>query len=121
MPCWIGLGELYVNQKRWDELDNVLAWIDTDEQSAIDAAVLRGRAAMVKGDFAAARTVLETAIMREPAALLPRVILSHTLLQEGRDLAAAERVLREILAISPMHAEARRNLAILTGQLQRAV
>ena len=120
MPCWIGLGELYVTQERWVELDNVLAWLDTDEQSAVDAAVLRGRAAMAQGDFAASRTVLETAIKREPSALLPRVVLSHALLQEGRDLKAAETALREILAISPTHAEARRNLAVLMRQLQPA-
>jgi glycosyltransferase involved in cell wall biosynthesis len=120
MPCWIGLGELYVTQKRWVELGNVLAWLDTDEQSAVDAAVLRGRAAMAQGDFAASRTVLETAIKREPSALLPRVVLSHALLQEGRDLKAAEAALREILAISPTHAEARRNLAVLARQLRLA-
>jgi len=120
MPCWIGLGELYVNQQRWPELDNVLAWIDTDAQSAVDAAVLRGRAAMAQGDFDAARLGLKAAIAWEPSALLPRVVLSHALLQQGRDLKAAEAVLREILAISPGHAEATRNLAVLTRQLEQA-
>jgi Flp pilus assembly protein TadD len=82
--------------------------------------MLRGRAAMAQGDFAEARTVLEPAIKREPTALLPRVVLSHALLQDGSDLKAAETVLREILAISPTHTEARRNLAVLMRQLQLA-
>ncbi len=60
--------------------------------------------------------MLEDVIAREPAALLPRVLLSHVLLQEGRDLAAAEQALVEALALSPEHAEARRNLASLRRQ-----
>jgi hypothetical protein len=41
------------------------------------------------------------------------VILSHVYLQEGRDWPAAERALRDILALDPGHGEARRNLAVL--------
>jgi Flp pilus assembly protein TadD len=41
------------------------------------------------------------------------VFLSYTLLQEGNDLAAAERALRQILSLDPGNAEARQNLAVL--------
>ena len=41
------------------------------------------------------------------------------LLQEGRDLAAAERALRDVLALDPQHAEARNNLAVLLRERER--
>jgi hypothetical protein len=49
-------------------------------------------------------------------ALPPRVLLSHVLLQEGADWNAAEKSLRDVLAISPDHAETTHNLAILQRQ-----
>jgi tetratricopeptide (TPR) repeat protein len=113
LPCWVGLGELYLSQQRWVELDDVLAWLDADEGAAMDAGVLRARALMARGRPAAARDLLEDLIRREPNGLLPRVVLSHVLLKENRDPAAAEQALEGILAICPQHAEAQHNLAVL--------
>ena len=115
--CWVGLGELYLSQQRWEELDNALAWLDTDDRAFIDAAVLRSRALMARGDFTAARRILESAIAREPGALLPRVVLSRLLLQEDRDLRSAEHALRAVLELCPEHAEARHNLAVCTRRI----
>jgi tetratricopeptide (TPR) repeat protein len=118
VPSWVGLAELYLGQQRWDELETVLARLEADGRAVGDAGLLRARAQLARGDFAGARERLEGLIARDPTALLPRVVLSHVLLQEGRDLAAAEQALRDVLAIRPDHAEARRNLAILqTGRL----
>jgi tetratricopeptide (TPR) repeat protein len=41
------------------------------------------------------------------------VLLTHALLQEGHDPAAAERALRDVLAMAPAEAESWRNLAVL--------
>jgi uncharacterized protein HemY len=70
-------------------------------------------------EFDAARRLLADVIAREPAALLPRVVLSYVLLQEGRDLPAAEQALCDVLALAPDHAETRRNLAFLRAQDRR--
>jgi tetratricopeptide (TPR) repeat protein len=113
LPCWVGLGELYLSQQRWGELDDVLAWLDADKSAAMDAGVLRARELMALGRPAAARDLLEDLIRREPNGLLPRVVLSHVLLKENRDPAAAEQALEGILAICPQHAEAQHNLAVL--------
>ena len=40
-------------------------------------------------------------------------MLSHVLLQEGRDTAATEQALRDVLALDPNHAATRKNLAVL--------
>jgi Flp pilus assembly protein TadD len=47
------------------------------------------------------------------------VILSHVLLQEGQDWDAAERALRDVLALDPNHQETRHNLALLLRRLGR--
>ena len=39
------LGELYVQQGRWQELDDVLAWLDRDARAVAEARLLRARAA----------------------------------------------------------------------------
>jgi glycosyltransferase involved in cell wall biosynthesis/predicted Zn-dependent protease len=118
-PCWVGLAELYLGQRRWAELENALAWLEQDGRAALDAAVLRARALLARGEYGPARVLLEGLIARQPEALLPWVILSDVLLTEGRDWEAAERALRAILALCPDHAEAKQNLAVLLRQLGR--
>jgi hypothetical protein len=43
-------------------------------------------------------------------------VLSHCLLKKGRDLAAAERVLRKVRELDPGNAEAPKNLPLLLQQ-----
>jgi tetratricopeptide (TPR) repeat protein len=112
-PGWLGLGELSLAQGRWAELESVAQHLEAAPAGAEEAALLRARGHLKRREFEAARRLMEGAIARSPQALPPRVILSHALLQEGRDHAAAERALRDILALDPLHAEARHNLAVL--------
>ncbi len=48
------------------------------------------------------------------------MVLSEALLQEGADLAAAERALRDVLGLDPDNHEARHNLAVLIKRGGRA-
>jgi tetratricopeptide (TPR) repeat protein len=116
VPGGVGLGELYLGQQRFAELVEVVARLQSHPQGALEAAVLRARAHLARQEFPAARQLLEAAVRDWPQALAPRVILSHVLLQEGRDWAAAEQALRDVLALDPNHAEARHNLALLLQQ-----
>jgi tetratricopeptide (TPR) repeat protein len=127
LPCWVGLGELYLGQKRWAELEPVLGVLETGTLGnvphgggSVEAELLRARAEMARGEFAVAQGRLRGLIDRQPAALMPRVLLSHALLQEGRDWAAAEQALRDVLTLAPDHAESRRNLTILLRQTRTA-
>ncbi len=113
LPAWLGLGDLYVEQERWAELDRITGHLENGQQGAMEGSVLRARGHLGRKEFAAARQLLEETIAQYPQALWPRVILSHVLLQEGRDWAAAEQALRDLLALDPNHREARHNLAIL--------
>jgi hypothetical protein len=108
-PAWLGLGELYL-------LEAVAQRLSLATDGLEDAAVLLARSLLKQHEFGAGRGMLEQAIGRNPRALRPRVILSHVLLQEGRDSKAAGTALREILALDPGNAEARHNLAILLSK-----
>jgi len=74
---------------------------------------------MAHGEFPKAQALLRDTIAVGPHALWPRVVLSHALIQEGRDLDAAEQALRDVLALDPGNAEARNNLAVLLRNRER--
>jgi glycosyltransferase involved in cell wall biosynthesis len=119
LPAWLGLGDAALGQGKWDAVGEAAGRLDgLPPPGPLEAAVLRGRALLARLDFAAARLLLEEAAARFPGELAPRVLLSHALLREGTDLDAAERALREVLALAPDHAEARHNLEVLLRQRQ---
>jgi hypothetical protein len=68
---------------------------------------------MARREFGAARTLLEEALLSRPGCLPLLLTLSHVLLREDRDRAAAEKVLLEILKLDPGHAQAKQNLEVL--------
>jgi Tfp pilus assembly protein PilF len=111
------LGDLYLAQQRWDDLERLVRRLEADPQRVLDAAVLRARGLMGRREFAQARKLLEEVIAREPRALWPKVALSHVLLTEGRDWAAAAKALDDVLALEPAHTEARHNRALVRGKL----
>ena len=111
-PAWLELSELYLAQGRWEELTQALAHLPDAVPWSVEVAALRARAYLARREFAAARSLLEEVIARFPQALKPRVILTHVLLQENHDPAAAERALREVLELEPHQPEAWRNLTL---------
>jgi tetratricopeptide (TPR) repeat protein len=109
----LGLGELYLAQGRWQEVEQVSAQLQADPRTAVEAGVLRAQKHLAWGEFAAARQVLGEVITRAPQALGPRLVLSRVLWAEGRDPAATEQALRDVLALDPNNSEARGNLMAL--------
>jgi tetratricopeptide (TPR) repeat protein len=118
-PAWQGLSELYLQHKRWSDLEYLLEKIEGQGASAARVGWLRARGQVQRKDFAAARRTLEKVIDADPKAPGPRVLLSQVLLQEGRDWRRAEQVLRDVLAIEPQHAETGHNLTVLLRRLGR--
>jgi glycosyltransferase involved in cell wall biosynthesis/tetratricopeptide (TPR) repeat protein len=117
VPAWLGLGEMYCEQGRMADVEQVMARLEAqsghDGPRAIGMAVLRGRLRMRQRDYPAARQVLQEALERFPREVYLWVVLSHALLQEGVDRPAAEQALRKVLQLEPGNAEARSNLALL--------
>jgi Tfp pilus assembly protein PilF len=118
-PARLGLADLALKQGQWDRLEQIIAELVQEPQGRVEAAVLRARRHLAEREFGAARQLLEAVIAEAPQALWPHVILSHVLLQEGRDDKAAEQALRAVVALDREHAEARSNLALLLAQRGR--
>jgi GT2 family glycosyltransferase/Flp pilus assembly protein TadD len=119
VPAWLGLSEVQLTHRRWDELDAISAQIEKLPQGEVEAVIVRARGLLARREFGDARNLLQALAAQHPQSLRPRVILSHVLLQEGRDWAAAERALRDVLALDPTHEEACRNLTALQRQQGR--
>jgi tetratricopeptide (TPR) repeat protein len=119
VPALLGKAELALRRRRWQDLEGVLQALSRQPQTAVDAAVLRARMHLDRQEFPCARDILRSAIAAHPRAVWPRVILTHVLLQEGRDWQAAEQALRDVLALDPEHKEAQRNLEVLLRQRGR--
>jgi tetratricopeptide (TPR) repeat protein len=119
LPGWLGLGDLYLRRGAWPALQDVVGRLERLPGGAGDAVLFRARAFLARREFAAARQLLQEALRRWPQALGLRILLSHALLQEGVDLAAAEKALHDILELAPHNAEARHNLELLQRQQNR--
>src|SRR5262249_36237364 len=115
--AWLGLGELYLAQNRYSEVEAIISQFG--EEGAPGPTVLRARLSIARKDFRTAKTLLEEAIAQAPAEVLLWEILSHALLQEGTDWPAAERALRKVLQFDPSNPEAKRNLGVLLRQQGR--
>jgi tetratricopeptide (TPR) repeat protein len=114
LPAWEGLAEIYLEQRRWEALEKLASDMESaDGDSAGEGAALRSRGYLARQEFGRARRVLEEAIGRCPTYSRLHLILGHVLLQEGQDWVAAEKALRDLLALEPRQVEARRNLALL--------
>ncbi len=120
VPAWQRLAELFAGQGRWDELDQALPHLADQPHLADDVAVLRARGLLARQSFAAARQELETVLARAPQALIPHILLTHVLLQEGRDAAAAEEALRAVVRLDPRQDESWRNLVTLLRHEDRS-
>jgi GT2 family glycosyltransferase/predicted Zn-dependent protease len=114
-PALVGLGEVYLAQERWIDLEKFAAHL-RETGLVVDGEVLEARALLARQQYQAARLLLEEVIGRHPEALYPWVILSHVLLQEGKDRGSAEYALRQVLARDPQHAQAWHNLHVLLHQ-----
>ncbi len=119
-PAWLGLGELYVRQERWSDLEYLLEKLEAEGVASPKVGWLRARGQVQRREWALARRTLAGVVAQDREAVGPRVLLSQVLLQEGRDWAAAERALRDVLALDPNHAETRHNLEVLLRRLGRS-
>jgi len=116
---WVGLGEFYRDQGRWTDLERTAETMERTPRMLPEALALRAQGLLARRDFVQARDLLRLALSRDPSFLKAKEILSHVLLQEGKEPAAAEAVLREILQSDPGNAQAWHNLVILYREQNR--
>jgi tetratricopeptide (TPR) repeat protein len=116
---WLRLAELYASQQRWDALEQLARQLEVEHRQSADAALVRARSHMARNELEAARNLAQEAARLAPAALEAREMLSQVLLLEGKDLAAAEQALRDVLALDPGNATARQRLVAFLARTGR--
>ncbi len=116
-PAWLGLAEVALVRRQWDDLEEAAAQLDA-ARASLEASVMRARGHQARGELGPARSLLEAAIGNFPGALWPRRALVGVLLQEGKDAAATESALRSVLALDPQCPETRTHLAGLLARQQ---
>ncbi len=118
-PALQGLVGVCLRRGRLAEVEGLLKHLEAQPEARMEGTVLRARLHLARKEYAEACRLLEGVIVEHPRALWPRVILTHVLLQEGRDWPGAEQALRAVLELDPQHREASRNLALLLRDQRR--
>jgi tetratricopeptide (TPR) repeat protein len=118
LPARLGLAELHLEGGRFEEVEAHALALEAGG-AAVEAAVLRARGLLARREFGRAGALLEAVIANDPRAVWPRLILTHVLLQEGKDPEAAERALKAVLELDPHNAQATHNLTLLRAQRRR--
>ena len=112
--AWMELSNLWRTQGRWQDLEYTSQQLAAHPTKALEAAMLKASAHFVRREYADARQLLEQTIAQSPPTLLwPRVLLTEVLYQDGRDWAALEKAIHDVLAIDPQHSGAKEKLAAL--------
>jgi tetratricopeptide (TPR) repeat protein len=84
-PAWQGLGDLYLRQQRWSNLDQLLAKLEGQGCSPARVGWLRARAQVARQEPHAALRTLAAVLAADPRAVGPLVLRSQVLIQEGTD------------------------------------
>lgn len=113
IPARLGLGELFLEQRRWAEVAAMAEGLEQVCGDAVNAEVMRCRLLVAQSEFATARRRISDLIERFPDLVGPRILLTHLLLREGKDWKAAAVALRQVLRLERGHAEANHNLSLL--------
>ncbi len=108
----LGLAEIFLAQRRWEELEEVAGRVNALPDPGGEAGVLQARIHRARGERSAALALLEQTIARHPQAVWPRLVRTHWLIDDGVIDETLEQALREVLVLDPQHTEARQNLAV---------
>ena len=116
LPALTGLAEIHFTRRDWPTFNADIERLKATSKGDLEAGTLMARKQLADKNFTVARLTIEQTIASYPGAVWPRVVLTHILLQEGKDWAAAEKALRDVLTLDPEHLEALRNLEVLSQQ-----
>jgi tetratricopeptide (TPR) repeat protein len=114
MEAWMGLADGWLAQGLLPELEQTASMLTKQPDNYVAGSVLAARLHLARREFAVAEELLEQTIMRAPRAIYPRLVLGDVLLQEGRDLAGAEKAWRDLLSLHPNCKPAQQRLIMLS-------
>jgi tetratricopeptide (TPR) repeat protein len=119
-PAWLCLGDLWLNQQRFTDVDQLAAQLQANPKTAIDGALLKARGLMIQKRYAESRALIEQTIARAPKNIWPRELLAHCLFFENRDLPALAQALKNVLALDATNQFALANLPQVEHKLAAA-
>ena len=111
VPAWLELAEVYLARGRWDQLEQTVQRLEKEFRRVVDAMAFRARGHLARKEFSPALQLLQEAVRLAPWSVPLRLQLCNVLLLEGRDKAAAEQSLRDLLQLDPSNAQAQQSLA----------
>jgi glycosyltransferase involved in cell wall biosynthesis/predicted O-methyltransferase YrrM/Flp pilus assembly protein TadD len=119
-PSVSGLAQVLVLQGRWADLEKLAQRVEAVPGGDAPAALLRAKGLLACRQYAAARQILDVALVRHPNDRPLWEVLSQALLEENKDPVRAEAALRRILELDPGNAAACQNLTLLLTQTAAA-
>jgi glycosyltransferase involved in cell wall biosynthesis len=121
LPAVFSLGELFLKQQRWSEVEKLAENLEKTASTQLQGYMLRARALLARGQFDAARQLLEAMVAIHPDKIWPRLVLSYVLVQEGCFWPAERKALGEILTPSLSNQEVKADLSALLLQLGKVL
>src|SRR5262249_7415093 len=105
LPAWVGLAEVYLVGGDLAGCQDIAERLSWRPEWLSEATVLRARLYLARNEYSAAREILEKVLVDQPGNERTTLLLSQALLQEGKDWAAAEKMLRKTVQLNPRNAE----------------
>ncbi len=109
-PGWLGLAEICLEQRRFGEVDKMIARLGNEPQAGPIVSVVRARVCLAHGEHGEACGLMREAIGKSPRNTWLRMLFSDILAREDKNLDEAERQLQELLAIDPKQKRAGQRL-----------
>jgi glycosyltransferase involved in cell wall biosynthesis len=116
--AWFFLGRVYVDWRRWERLEEVVARLADCPGGEVYSNLLVATAQFGQSQWSAAEATLDRLIALAPGMILPRVLRAECLSRRGAAHAAQVQACRDILRLQPQN---ERGLALLRRLEQPAV
>jgi Tfp pilus assembly protein PilF len=113
VQAWVGLGHVYLAQRRHDSVEYSARQLDKCHCGGAYAATLRAEDCMARTEMQRARELIDKAIELAPKMVWPRMVLAEWLEANGHPLEACIAAHRDVLRMSPGNAFTTSRLDIL--------
>lgn len=114
VQAWVGLGHVYLAQRRHDGVEYASRQLDKCLCGAAYAAILRAEDCMARTEMQRARELVDKAIELAPRMVWPRMVLAEWLEATGHSVDECIAAHRDVLRMSPGNAFSSARIEILS-------
>jgi tetratricopeptide (TPR) repeat protein len=119
VAAWLGLAEVCLEMKHLGDVETLIEQARQIPDSVSIISAIKANVAQWRGDHLAAKQLLSVGISQDPRSLWLRLMLVAILMRENGQMREAEKLVREVLAISPNHNRAKRFLQEIEAKMSR--